>query len=51
MRLERMTWLFLFAGLIFIFSSCHPRHVSDVKPNMTKEEVASLWGGDTSGHA
>jgi hypothetical protein len=45
MRPGRMTWLFLFAGLIFIFSSCHPRHVSDVKPNMTKEEVASLWGG------
>ena len=23
---------------------CHPRHVSDIKQNMTKEEVASLWG-------
>jgi hypothetical protein len=45
MRRGRITWLFLFAGLILIFSSCHPRHVSDVKPNMTKEEVASLWGG------
>jgi len=42
---ERMVWLFLFAGFILIFSSCHPRHASDIKPNMTKEEVASLWGG------
>jgi hypothetical protein len=41
----RMTWLFLFAGLILIFSSCHPRQVSDIKPNMTKEEVVALWGG------
>ena len=40
-------WIFsllLIAGLVFIFSSCHPRHVSDVKANMTKEEVVSLWG-------
>jgi hypothetical protein len=29
---------------MFVFSSCHPRHVSDIKPNMTKEEVVSLWG-------
>jgi len=33
-----------FVVLILIFSSCHPRHVSDIKPNMTKEEVVSLWG-------
>ena len=41
---ERIICLFLFVVLIFVFSSCHPRHVSDIKPNMTKEEVASLWG-------
>ena len=29
---------------MLIFSSCHPRHVSDVKANMTKEEVVALWG-------
>jgi hypothetical protein len=39
-----MICLFLFVALIFIFSSCHPRHVSDIRPNMTKEEVVSLWG-------
>jgi hypothetical protein len=36
--------LFLFTILILAFSSCHPRHVSDIKPAMTKEEVVSLWG-------
>ena len=41
---KRIVFLFLFVVLILIFSSCHPRHVSDIKPNMTKEEVVSLWG-------
>jgi hypothetical protein len=44
MKMERIICLLLFVALILIFSSCHPRHVSDVKPNMTKEEVVSLWG-------
>ena len=44
MRRKRVIYLFLFLVLIVIFSSCHPRYVSDVKPNMTKEEVVSLWG-------
>ena len=41
---KRIIYLFLFVVLILIFSSCHPRHVSDIRPNMTKEEVVSLWG-------
>jgi len=41
---RKIVCLFLFAVLIFVLSSCHPRHVSDIKPNMTKEEVVSLWG-------
>ncbi len=45
MERKRVISLFLFAGLVLVFSSCHPRHVSDIKPNMTKEEVVSLWGG------
>jgi len=44
MKGERIIYLFLFGVLIFVFSSCHPRHVSDIRPNMTKEEVVSLWG-------
>jgi hypothetical protein len=44
MEKKRIMYLFLFVALIFVFSSCHPRHVSDIKPNMTKEEVVSLWG-------
>ena len=36
--------LLFFAALILVFSSCHPRHVSDIRTNMTKEEVVSLWG-------
>jgi len=45
MERKRIICLFLFAGLILVFSSCHPRRVSDIKSNMTKEEVVSLWGG------
>jgi len=44
MERKRIVCLFLFPVLILVFSSCHPRHVSDIKPNMTKEEVVSLWG-------
>jgi len=44
MERKRIIWLFLFAVFILAFSSCHPRHVSDIKLNMTKEEVVSLWG-------
>ena len=44
MERKRIMYLFLFVALILVFSSCHPRHVSDIKPNMTKEEVVSLWG-------
>jgi hypothetical protein len=45
MKIEKTIYLFLFVALVLIFSSCHPRHVLDIKPNMTKEEVVSLWGG------
>jgi hypothetical protein len=44
MERKTISCLFLFVVLILVFSSCHPRHVSDIKPNMTKEEVVSLWG-------
>ncbi|MGZ6230460.1 MAG: hypothetical protein ACXWMO_06815 [Syntrophales bacterium] len=44
MKRKRIICLFLFVVLILVFSSCHPRHVSDIKQDMTKEEVASLWG-------
>ena len=45
MERKRIISLFLFVALILVFSSCHPRHVSDIRANMTKEEVVSLWGG------
>ena len=41
---------FLFLTLILVFSSCHARYVSDVKPAMTKEEVVSLWGEKRPSH-
>src|SRR5512139_3913759 len=44
MERKKIICLFLFVGLILVFSSCHPRHISDIKPAMTKENVASLWG-------
>ncbi len=44
MKRKRICYGFLFIVLILVLSSCHPRHVSDIKPNMTKEDVVSLWG-------
>ncbi len=44
MKRKKIHYIFLCIGLVFIFSSCHSRHVSDIRPNMTKEEVISLWG-------
>lgn len=44
MKRKRISCGFLLIFLILVFSSCHPRHVSDIRPNMTKEEVVSLWG-------
>ena len=44
MERKRIIGLFFFVVLILILSSCHPRHASDIKPNMTKGEVVSFWG-------
>jgi len=44
MKRKKIAYLFVFVALILILPSCHPRHVSDIKANMTKEEVVSLWG-------
>jgi len=44
MKRKKIIYLFLLVALFLVFSSCHARRVSDIKPNMTKEEVASLWG-------
>ncbi len=44
MERKKIIDLFLLVALFLVFSSCHPRHVSDIKPDMTKQEVASLWG-------
>jgi len=44
MEKKKFIYLFLLFALFLVFSSCHPRRVSDIKPEMTKEEVASLWG-------
>ena len=44
METKKIIYLILLVALSLIFSSCHPRHVLDIKTNMTKEEVASLWG-------
>ena len=44
MERKRIHDVFLFIVLMLVFSSCHSRHVSDIKLAMTKEEVVSLWG-------
>jgi len=44
MENKKIICLFLFVALILVFSSCHPRSITDIKPAMTKEQVISLWG-------
>lgn len=44
MEKKKILCLFLLVVLLLVFSSCHPRHVSDITLAMTKEEVISLWG-------
>jgi hypothetical protein len=44
MERKNLVHLFLLFALFLVISSCHSRRVSDIKPNMTKEEVTSLWG-------
>ena len=44
MERKKIICLFLLVVLVLVLSSCHPRRVSDIKPNMTKEEVLGLWG-------
>ena len=44
-RFQSVTFLYFFVVVILLVSSsCHSRRVSDIRPNMTKEEVASAWG-------
>ena len=42
--MKRANYLFFLGALILVFTSCHARHIWDIKPDMTKQEVASLWG-------
>ncbi len=44
MEKKMVRCLFLFVFLAFLFSSCHSRNISDIKPAMTKGNVISLWG-------
>ena len=44
MERKKFLYLFLLGVLILVSSSCHPRHVSDIKPNMTREG-GDLFGG------
>ncbi len=44
MKKNRIICLLLMVALVLVFTSCHTRSISDVKPAMTKEQVISLWG-------
>jgi hypothetical protein len=44
MEKKKIVCLFLLVFLVLIFSSCHTRSMTDIKPAMTKEQVISLWG-------
>jgi len=44
MEKKKIICLFLFVVLSLVFSSCHSRNISDIRPAMTKEQVISLWG-------
>ncbi len=42
--MKRFGYLFFLIVFILVFSSCHPRHASDIRPGMTKDDVVSVWG-------
>jgi hypothetical protein len=44
MEKKKIVCLFLLVSLVLVFSSCHSRSITDIKPAMTKEKVISLWG-------
>jgi hypothetical protein len=44
MEKKKIVCLFLLVFLVLVFSSCHTRSMTDIKPAMTKEQVISLWG-------
>lgn len=44
MKKKRIYSLVFFVVIALFLFSCHTRHVSDIKPNMTKQDVVSLWG-------
>jgi hypothetical protein len=44
MEKKKIVCLFLLVFLVLVFSSCHTRGMTDIKPAMTKEQVISLWG-------
>jgi hypothetical protein len=44
MEKKKIIYLFLFVVFSLVFSSCHSRNISDIRPAMTKEQVISLWG-------
>jgi hypothetical protein len=44
MEKKKIVCLFLLVLVVLVFSSCHSRSMTDVKPAMTKEKVIALWG-------
>ena len=48
MERKRIICLFLFVVLILVFSACHPRHVSDIKPNHDERRSGLFVGEDRS---
>jgi hypothetical protein len=44
MEKKKVVFPILLVVLVLVFSSCHSRSISDIKPAMTKEKVISLWG-------
>ncbi len=44
MEKKKVVFLFVFVAVVLVFSACHSRSISDVKPAMMKEQVISLWG-------
>ena len=42
---KRVIFALLFMGMILLLASCHVRRPYDVRPGMTKENVARAWGG------
>jgi uncharacterized protein (DUF1330 family) len=41
---RQLIFILVLIWAALVLASCHPRHASDIRPGMTKEDVVRTWG-------